>query len=271
MVHLHCPTPTQTQTRIGSIEYNVICVYVSVCAVWTPPHHSMQPIFCRCLYRSRYRQCEDTLRSLIFACQYNRNQSLRYVILPLKCEHKWGITAVADPGFPSYTGCQHQRGKGGGVRQPIIFGHCFLKTAWNWKEIIPSSGSANFMVNCTIWEFTGACTSCDVRLSACIIREGVSHVTITHDVLELTIKRSSPNLTVQGPPTRADIWLREGIVFSQMCAHLCTGGVMYWNTHHTGTPEPHCTGTPLPPPRCWHPMATESHTAGAHPTGMLSC
>ena len=73
------------------------------------------------------------------ACQYNRNQSLRYVILPLKCEHKWGITAVADPGFPSYTRtrCQHQLGGRGVCANLSFFGHCFLKTAWNWKEMYP--------------------------------------------------------------------------------------------------------------------------------------
>ena len=137
---------------------------------------------------------------------------------------------MADPGFPSYTRCQHQ-GEGG-CANLSFFGHCFLKTMKLKRNVSPPLDPP--MV-CLIAQFeslllhvhhvmyfyspptkSGVC----VCLSVCITNEGVSHVTITHDVLELTIKRSP----------RADIWLREGIVFSQMCVHLCTGGVMYWNT-----------------------------------------
>ena len=102
-----------------------------------------------------------------------------------------------------------------------------------------------------------------------ITRERVYHVTITHDVLELAIKRSPRTSLYRDPPV-----LTSGcgkVLFSVKCVSICARGVWCIGTHHTGTPEPHCTGTPLPPPRCWHPMATESHTAGAHPTGMLSC
>ena len=89
MVRSHCPTPTQTQTPIPT-NCNSTQWHCCVGAVWTPPHNSLQPILCRCLYRSRCRAvwthhkgpfilCNDTSNTVLIE---NKGVSRKYIAIP---------------------------------------------------------------------------------------------------------------------------------------------------------------------------------------------
>ena len=55
-VRPHCPTDTENKTDTDTQNLMGTCVDICLCAVWTGPHNSTQPILHPSLHRSREKQ-----------------------------------------------------------------------------------------------------------------------------------------------------------------------------------------------------------------------
>ena len=116
MVRSHCPTPIPTQTS-RLTNFNSTQWHCCVGAVWTPPHNSLQPIFYRCLYRSRcgavwthHKQSRpEGTRCYLYPPTYLYGGSAQYLLARsnqskrlLDNSHNKGVLTIASACNPSH-------------------------------------------------------------------------------------------------------------------------------------------------------------------------